>query len=42
VKYESTDRNKEVRSQRDDESTNEDNDESFGYVLYSLSGAQGG
>jgi hypothetical protein len=28
VKYESTDRMKEVRSQRDNESTNEDDDES--------------
>jgi hypothetical protein len=27
VKYESTDRKKEVRGQRDDESTNEDDDE---------------
>jgi hypothetical protein len=27
VKDESTDRNKEVRAQRDDESTNEDDDE---------------
>jgi hypothetical protein len=27
VKYESTDRKKEVRAQRDDESTNEDDDE---------------
>jgi hypothetical protein len=27
VKYESTDRKKEVRDQRDDESTNEDDDE---------------
>jgi hypothetical protein len=27
VKYESTDRKKKVRAQRDDESTNEDDDE---------------
>jgi hypothetical protein len=27
MKYESTDRKKEVRAQRDDESTNEDDDE---------------
>jgi hypothetical protein len=27
VKYESTDKNKELRAQRDDESTNEDDDE---------------